>query len=710
MTETAALGLRAAFYDQLHCRYQRHEFDNWQVWGGNKTIEIDGGICEAILARAYIEPGKTVADARVRCELFVAAVDLQTVRVGDVDARLWTDADGTGSYVEMRLLTDGEGVPVLAGNNLVFESAVFTLTRTGAFNYTVEFSADSHVEAGRKEWISLNDLAKNSDGVVVVSPQWVREGPTIVEVCARKVGARVEHGRFRSGTLADLTRRLAEIPAEVVYMLPFFRPGFMDLQTGEDVRKGSLGSVYAVYDFFQIDPELVSPLADVDLALLVAEGLVRPGEVEDLQVFAGLSTAAAERSLGREALVQLVGRAELRALTRRAHALGKRVIFDLVLMQSSRDCPLIEEHPEWYLLDEHGAPRIHQIAWLVYSDVALFDLVYNEPLQDYLLEIAPYWIEQCDLDGVRIDASQTIDRPFLKKLKNRIQATEPQALVLGETLCPLADAVDIPVDMVYALLVDFHRDVEHARPFIDFLEETNRTYALGTVAMAYFENHDSPRATKVWHDRYRELLQCDEGMRAYWQDLVCSLQPSGDNRPLLMALLKNLQAALIDCSAGSVSGCNLARGLELGSEWGEQTRTDFETGTLLHFECSEREPNASLMRAYTRLLQLQGACPEFSDGEIYFHRNDSTGGDSDDRVLAYVRYTDRGALLVAHNFDSSAVRKTHYRFDYLPAPMVSPEKCFDTYDAFAIEAGAALCKGPCELCLMPLQTQVWRLY
>ena len=117
------------------------------------------------------------------------------------------------------------------------------------------------------------------------------------------------------------------------------------------------------------------------------------GEVDDMEAFGGMSTAAAERALGREALVQLVGRAELRALTRWAHALGKKVIFDLVLMQSSRDCPLIEEHPEWYQLDENDAPRIHQIAWLVYFDVAFFDLVYNRPLQDYLLEVAPYWIE-----------------------------------------------------------------------------------------------------------------------------------------------------------------------------------------------------------------------------------------------------------------------------------------------------------------------------
>ena len=44
---------------------------------------------------------------------------------------------------------------------------------------------------------------------------------------------------------------------------------------------------YAVRNFFQLDPKLVSPLIEVDLAALVAEGLVLPGEVEDLQAFAG---------------------------------------------------------------------------------------------------------------------------------------------------------------------------------------------------------------------------------------------------------------------------------------------------------------------------------------------------------------------------------------------------------------------------------------
>ncbi len=63
VTVTAVLGLRAAFYEQLHCRYQRHAFYNRLVWGGNETIETYGTTYGPTLARDYIEPGKTSARA-----------------------------------------------------------------------------------------------------------------------------------------------------------------------------------------------------------------------------------------------------------------------------------------------------------------------------------------------------------------------------------------------------------------------------------------------------------------------------------------------------------------------------------------------------------------------------------------------------------------------------------------------------------------------
>jgi hypothetical protein len=704
--------LRAIFYEQLHRRYERQHFDNWVVWAGNESVTIGEIEYASTLARAYLKPGRPSSPARARCELFVADVDMSQVQSSDIDARLWTDALGSGSgrYVPMNLLLTTDGAPALNGNNLVFESDPFVLEKMGAFNYNVEFSADSHVEAGRKEWIGVNDMADNRDGVIVVSPDWVRQGPVVAEVCIRKVGARTEAGLFRSGRIADVTRELEAIAADVVYLLPFYRPGFADLHTGEDVRKGSLGSLYAVKDFFQIDPELITPPEEVDLTALVRDELLLDADLPGIAAadLVLLEPAQIAQKVDRETLIQAIGRAELRAMTRRAHALGKKVIFDLVLMQTSRDCPLIETHPEFYVRDEQGRPAIHQIAWLVYSDVALFDLVFNDKLQDYLLEVAPYWMETCDLDGVRIDASQTIDRPFLKKIKNRIQTLKPEALVLGETLCPLHEAVDVPVDMVYALMVDFHRDVEHAQPLTNFIEEVHRSFAPGTVAMAYFENHDSPRATHIWHEKYRSLLQNDEAARRYWQEVGCAL-PSTE-RPQLMALLKNLQAALVDASVGTSTGTNLTRGMEWGSEWGEEVRTDFENETLLHPQQRSLEPHASLTRAYAELFARRASWPELCSGQVYYHRNDRAGGDVDDRILAYVRYTTRGSLLVAHNLDPVCTHSMCLCFDYLDN-IGHLDLLFDNYQALQAQSNPApiQANGEWNIELLPLQTRLWRL-
>ncbi len=112
------------------------------------------------------------------------------------------------------------------------------------------------------------------------------------------------------------------------------------------------------------------------------------------------------------------------------------------------------------------------------------------------------------------------------------------------------------------------------------------------------------------------------------------------------------------------------------------------------------------MRAYARLLELQSACPEFSAGEVYFHRNHADGGDCGDRILAYVRYSADGAVLVAHNLDPRTTHRAHYDFDYLPWSPMRREKYFDSYEAFAIETTRVVGDGAFELCLMPLQTQV----
>ena len=731
------MSVRAHIYHKLHDSYPIQEYDGLDVWAGNMSVELDGVRFEPTMARAFLGPSRTMVKARVRAELYLRDVDPRSVREGDVEAHLWTDADehgfvdergvyhdSLGRSLPMKLAVDASGRTATSGNNLVFESATFPIERTGVFHYTVEFSADQKPASDpSKAWISINDISLNRDGVIAVSPEHVRRCPSVTEVCVRKVGATLRDETFQSGRFTEVTRSLEAMSTDVVYLLPFFEPGFGDLFTGDDVRKGELGSVYAVKDFFKIDPRLVTPLGEVDVLDLIARGLVRDYDLSDL--LEGRQMTRLRRVddfnnfgtmdelvewVGEERLAQIVGRAELRELCGRAHELSKRVIYDLVLMQTSRDCPLIERHPEWYVLDEAGHPKIHQIAWLVYSDVALLDLPFNKPLQNYLSGVASFWIKTCDLDGVRIDASQTVDRPFLKQIKNRINQVRPDAVVLGETLCPLHEAVDIPTDMIYALLVDFHRDVEHAGAFIAFLEETFHTFAPGTVAMAYFENHDSPRATEVWRERYADTLSSHPGLRQRWE------ARTGDGDPdLVMALLKNIQASVIDATAGAGGLVNLAYAVEWGTTWGEEAQTDFQNPTLLRPELADRVPNRFLVQAYEALNTLKGSQAELSEGNVYFHRNEFEGGDKDDRVLAYSRYVAGSALLVVHNLDLSQTRRAQYQPSDLPgisATSFSVETLFDTY-AFFFEGengGGAVVDGErISVTVEPLQSLVLRV-
>lgn len=726
--------LRQKFWHKLHDTYAVRAFDNTDVWAGNLSVELDGIVFDATMSRVFIKDGKTV-QAQMRAELYMADLDLSVCRVGDIDVRLWTDVDdrgfvdergvyrqAPGHYVPMHLVTDVYKKPVLSGNNLVFESDVVSVSQTGVFHYTVEFSADdkSFFDPS-KAWISVNDIAHNRDGVLTISPACIQQRPTITEVCVRKVGAKVDaDGQFVSGRFCDVTACLENIVTDVVYLLPFFEPGFGDVHTGEDVRKGELGSVYAVKDFFRIDTGLISQPEDVDVLGLVSDGLIcdldlkellndrqltRLQKVDDFNNFRTFKELV--NWVGRDTLMQLIGRAELRALTAQAHALGKKVIFDLVLMQTSRDSALIEEHPEWYVLDEKGRPRIHQIAWLVYSDVALLNLPFNKPLQNYLSSVAPFWMRTCDLDGVRIDASQTVDRPFLKQIKNRINMIKPDAIVLGETLCDLYDAVDIPVDMIYALLVDFHRDAGHAHQYIDFLEHTFATFAPRTVAMAYFENHDSLRATKIWHERYQSLLSENVDVEKAWAKRIAK------HPALVMALLRNLQCSLIDATVGSAKSVNMAYALEWGSEWGEEERTDFEHPTLLHPEWANKTPNKKLVMAYENLGQDIDALDALRDGHIYFFSGD-TIGDPDDRVLGYLRYTDTEGVLVLHNLDAESIHTVLCPIQEVPdvvldqvdlRPVIDSFSCFDLRSKKDIK----LLNTGLSVCLQPLQSLIIRM-
>jgi glycosidase len=712
-------------HQKLHETYSAQCYDHTDVWAGHLRVQIGRSEYPATLARCYSD---ALQAAIVEAELYVRDVDWSTSQT-ELTARVWCDANdlgsvdergryhrGSGDYYAMEIKCDPSGRPILSGNNVTLVSELIPINTPGVFHYTVSVSADPSSSEAARRWIPLNDIAYNQDGQIAVSSSSLRGCHSVNEVCLRKVGARVENDSFMSGGISELTQRLSGIDEDVVYLLPFCTPGFYDTHTGEDVRKGTLGSVYAPRDFFEIDPDLVSLPGSVNIDALVADDLILDADLDDLlddhqrarvRAVRELSTFGHWKELqdwvGTAALTQMVGRAELRSLVNEAHRLGKRVIFDLILMQTSRDNALIREHPEWYVQDENGQPAIHQIAWLVYSDVALLNLPFNRPLQNYLSGIAPFWIERCGFDGVRIDASQTIDRPFLKEIKNRIHRVKEDAIVLGETLCALEDSRDIPVDMVYALFVDFHRDLNSANALIGFAEETNKSFAAGTVAMAYFENHDSVRATRVWRERYQTALDHDEGYASYWEERTGSRTPA-----VWMAQLKNLQASVINATIGNGGGTRTIYGVEWGTTWGSEVQTDFENPTLVIEDQRGLPPSVYLQRAYASLSGLVQGSEAITDGLLRFYPPVDIG-DSDDQLLAYARVAPNENLVMVHNLDPQWTRSGSIDLGDIVADTC--DLAFDSY-SFSIGNGTSahtIHDGRLDVTVGPLQSLVIRL-
>jgi len=719
MSTSSVRDTRKILRERLHLRYKIREFDNTDVWAGNMHVECGGDTHEGHITRLYLDtaPGAAPLKVKISIELYVRDVtDAAPLPEDGLDAVLWTDADrlgfinGGGMYqtdpgrnFTMSLLRDSAGNVLRRGNNAVFVSPEIEIGKTGAFSYTVLFSADGKKrDDPGKSWIYSNDIALNKDRVLVVIPASVLDCPSFMEICVRKYGARVEKKKFFSGKLKNVTDDLENIPADVLYLLPIFEPGTKDILTGEDVRKGELGSIYAVKDFFRLDPDLATPPEEADPARLVAGGFVAREDLDELldgenrrrigtpaQLAALGNGAEFFRAAGRRAACEIIARAELRELTAKAHALGKKVIFDLVIMQTSRDSDLILKHREWYALDETGAPKRHKIAWLDYSDVALFDLTHNRPLQNYLGSVAPFWMERCGLDGVRIDASQTVHASFLKQVKNRICLVKQDAIVLGETLCPFSEAVEVPSDLIYSLFVDHHVNLSEAQPYYDLLEEYHRTFPAETRAVAYFENHDSARAGAKWRARFLELLKSDKTAAARWNEMTGrSLYRTAD----VMTALKNLQCSLINTLSGAAGGVNFCRTIENGTDFMETTRTDFESATALDFSLRGREPNSLLHGAYMRLNDLKDDLRLVRTGRVFYLR-DNLAPRAPDRVFALLRYDASSRLLFLANLDPVEPRPARFSFSGIPLDPKTKYRLSPLFDSYA------------ELKMPPLRTQ-----
>lgn len=271
------------------------------------------------------------------------------------------------------------------------------------------------------------DFSKESARAV---PAWVRD-TVIYEVFPRQFSA--------TGNFAGITARLDELKdlgVEVLWLMPIH-------PLGKVKAKGSIGSPYAVQDYYGVNPDY--------------------GTKEDF-----------------------------RRLVDAAHERGLKVIIDIVANHTSWDSVMMS-NPAFYKHDAAGQVTSPHDWW----DVAGLDYT-NPETRRYMADMLQYWLREFKLDGYRCDVAGEVPTSFWEEVRPALEKIRPGLLLLAEASKPDLMTQAFDADYAWPFHGTLNRVLMQGAPASEFQrswqEEERGKFPRGTLHMRISDNHDEARA------------------------------------------------------------------------------------------------------------------------------------------------------------------------------------------------------------------------
>ncbi len=258
---------------------------------------------------------------------------------------------------------------------------------------------------------------------------WVRDG-VVYEIYPRQFSPQ--------GNFNGITARLDDLKSlgvNILWLMPIH-------PIGQEKKKGTIGSPYAVRDYYGINPDY--------------------GTKDDF-----------------------------RKLITEAHRRDMKVIIDIVANHTSWDNVMMKT-PEFYERDAQG--RItYPHDW---SDVA--ELNYKNPqLRQYMTEMLKYWIREFDLDGFRCDVAEEVPTDFWENARVELDKIKPDIVMLaeGHKAELLLKAFDFDYSWpLHSALTNVLQGRAGASTLHMAWEIESRAWPRGSLHMRFSDNHDERRA------------------------------------------------------------------------------------------------------------------------------------------------------------------------------------------------------------------------
>lgn len=117
--------------------------------------------------------------------------------------------------------------------------------------------------------------------------------------------------------------------------------------------------------------------------------------------------------------------ADFEAFVMRAHALGMRVMMDLVYLHCGPSASFLVDHPNFARQKADGSICLTSFGF------PILDLTQPE-LREYLLDNMLYFVRRFDIDGYRCDCGDSVPLDFWAEGVRRIRAERPDFVMLNE--------------------------------------------------------------------------------------------------------------------------------------------------------------------------------------------------------------------------------------------------------------------------------------
>ena len=236
---------------------------------------------------------------------------------------------------------------------------------------------------------------------------------------------------------------LHDLGVTIVWLMPIH-------PVGQAKKKGSLGSAYAVQDYYGINPSY--------------------GTKDDLK-----------------------------RLVTEAHRRGLKVILDIVANHTAWDSVLMK-HREFYKKDAQGNIIPPDPDW---TDVAGLDY-HNPQLRIYMTDMLKYWLKDFDLDGFRCDVAGDVPTDFWENARAELTRIKPDIVIIAEAKKPeqLVNAFDLDYAWPFhSTMTDVAENGASAQTIPSNWSTERKRFPEGALEMRFSDNHDEKRAIARFGER-----------------------------------------------------------------------------------------------------------------------------------------------------------------------------------------------------------------